>query len=508
MIKIDLFGFLVELSIVTISLNLAVFLIFTLLSGKILVKECKRHWKLLLFTLIIGAIVKLLAPVGELGGFSWEYIDNAFKILENRTLRAVPHVLGTSIIHAGTIAIFGFNYSIIEGIFVIIQVLSLALIALITFEILKNERSAMIAAAIYLFLPMNLYLSKSLLSEHYAVFFILISAYSFLIFLRVHNKSLFFLAISAFTLAAGTRVETVIFALPLLFLFFYNKAWKVFSLWEILAGLFMLAIFTFNFIGWVIFPPTFGFDEPKELKHILFSTCQLKYVPEQIGSNMWIFDPIMHPPAFVALLLSFPLFYRRNRSMFWFLALWLLTFVIFYLDYPGILFTYVPLIYVPLSMCCAVSFHELVEHSENRIGKRRAEHLISAILLLSTMPGFVGIMSGSFEAEARILHCTFSMDARNLQTLEKKCILTEPLQDVTDLGDTPKRAIRMFFKEYGIFSSVEKIKESCGKEFYYFELKRFTNKTVEERTNKEKIKEALKGPIYEGCTLNVWLVKE
>jgi hypothetical protein len=284
--------------------------------------------------------------------------------------------------------------------------------------------------------------------------------------------------------------------------------WKAFSLWEILAGLFMLAIFTFNFIGWIVMPPTFGFDEPKELKHILLSMAQLKYIPGQIRDNMWIFDPFMHPPAVIALLLMFPLLYKKDRSMFWFLSLWLLCFVIFYLDYPGLLFTYVPLIYIPLSICCAVSFHEILEHSNVAIRKEYLWMLISSFLLVSLMPGTIGIMDGSFEAEARILHCTFSMDARKLQSLEKKCILTEPLYDVKDLGDMPRKAIHMFFRDYGVFSSVEEIEEKCGGEFYYFELKRFTNKKVLERTNKMKVKEFLEEPIYKGCTIDAWIVRK
>lgn len=491
-----------------LTINFAIFLLLLALNYKILLQKVLNLWRILLAIFIFGVILKVLLPLGETGGLSWEYIENAFDILKNRPLQSLLHVQGTSVIHATTIYLFGFNYPLIELLFVIFQASSLVLIFLITSEITKDIKASLVASFIYLFLPANLYLSKSLLSEHYAAFFLLVSFYSFLLFLKENRSSLFFLAIASFTLTAGIRVEMILSALPLAFLFLSTKAWKKLSWKELFIGCFMLAFFAFNFIGWILYPINLDVPVPKELENVPLSMITLRFIPYQINRNMWVFEPIIHPPALFVLFFLYPLFYRRNKNMFWFLSLWFLCFLVFYLNYPGILFTYVPLIYIPLSICCAISFYELIYYTKNIIGRKNTELIVAAILLLSLMPGFIGIIDGSFEMETRTLHCTFSMDARNTQRiLEKKCILIEPLKDVTDLGDTPKKAIVMFFSDYGVFSDVEKIKDECGDEFYYLELKRFTNKKVEERINKNKIEGNLKEVVYSGCTFDIWLVR-
>jgi len=468
-------------------------------------------WVLVLFLLVLA--LKFLVPFGVASDTSGEYIRNAAFFLNTGTIEIQEfHGFGTTAINVLLIGLFGPNYSLLEFVFILVQALTIPLIFLFTSKLANSKKAGLLASLIYLLFPLNIYLSKSLLSGQYAALFLLLSAYSLLLFSRKKAGILFFLATASFALAVTIRLEIIILVVPLAYFFYSKKLWKELKTSELVAGLaalaalFILVLLFFQISLQRASPESMGLTE--ETSMLPLNLVMLKYIPMQLEKHGWFLDPAIHPPVLVGLLAFLPLFYKKNRQLFWFLSSWLVITLVFYLNWPGMLHTYPPLIYLPVSICCAVSFNEiacLVE--KNKKTKKRLEMLIVLVVVASMLPGIMAVSDREFNIQGRRLQCTFSMDVKALHVLEEKCILRERLWYAEGVGFLPRDMIDIFFHRHRVFHEVEEIEEKCGGSYYYFELKRFANKAILERDNKEKLSGSLRELLFEGCTLNVWAVK-
>lgn len=226
---------------------------------------------------------------------------------------------------------FGISENVAFNLVNLLSNLSVLLIFLISYMLLRNEKIALYSAFLFSLISMHIVWSNTAASEPVLIFFTLLTIFFFLLSFKINNWKVSALAIFSLAYAVQIKAEAIII-LPMILImafFFDKKFWKkisdykFYSLWIILFILIIPYLIhicqAYKYDSWDSSGEKFGIEYAK------------KNIPENLW--FWVFGhpTIEHPTLFTifALIGLIYLLKQKKRSGL-FLSIWFLIFFFLY----------------------------------------------------------------------------------------------------------------------------------------------------------------------------------
>ncbi len=294
-----------------------------------------------------------------------------------------PFLLGASFL------LFGSGESVAFNLVVILGSLSVFLVFLVSYLLLKNEKAALYSALLLALVPMHIVWSNTTASEPVFVFFALLSVLFFLVSFRTNSWKVSALAVFSLAYAAQIKTESVA-VLPLILfagMMLDKKVWKklsdyrFYSLWIILLVLitpYLIHVYQASrYDPWGSSGEKFG----------------VEYLEKNVPENAWFwafgYPAIEHPALFTAFAVIGLVYLLRNeRKSGLFLSVWFLAFFFLYASFYagsvryGTDVRYSLILYPPFVVMGGYGLYILA-----RAGKKYERH-VSAVLVSVILASF------------------------------------------------------------------------------------------------------------------------
>ncbi len=254
----------------------------------------------------------------------------------------------------------------------VVSTLSILLVFMVVYALLRNEKAALYASLLMALTPAHIVWSGSVATEIVFTFLSLLTVLAFLIYFR--NKTLKMHLFGAVSLAYTVQIrpEGLIFAATILagFLLFERDWWQKLTDYRFYMPwiIFFLLIVPHATQMYMNRGGTWGAPGGKKIS--------LDYFPHHFSENtLFWFDGMMHPAMFTLFsLIGFMYMFRENMRALLFNALWFLPlFILFTLFYAGnvtsggIGFRFVNLYCVPVLILGGYGLYKLHEIIEENI---------------------------------------------------------------------------------------------------------------------------------------------
>lgn len=230
-----------------------------------------------------------------------------------------------------TFSFFGISENVAFILVSLLGSLSVILVFLIAYLLLKNEKVAIYSAILFALIPVHIMWSGTTASEPVLVFFTLLAAFFFLISFRVGNWKMHTLAVLSIAYALQIKSEGIVL-LPIILIMILlldRNKWKRFT-----DKKFIFAWILFI----VLIIPYFMHTYYSSLHESWGSTGEMfdfKYAKTNIPENFWFwvagYPTIEHPVLFTVLMVI-GLFYllKKDRCKGIAISLWFILFFLFY----------------------------------------------------------------------------------------------------------------------------------------------------------------------------------
>ena len=263
--------------------------------------------------------------------------------------------------------------------------LSVAVIFLFTYALFNSVAIAFCTSLFVTIFPIHLVYSNSVSSEISSFFFLSLSLFILVLFIKLPETTLLYLLSATAIFSFYIRPENTLFLIPLIiffiFLFQHGKISKK-QLWNLVYFIFALAL-----------PLLTQFIDMKKIENIVArgQFWSLGLLKEQLLDNVkYLFNNIYTPCIYAIFSLPGGIFlYRTNRKIFSFFFAWFLVFFIAYSGYFAGIFSasnrYFFMCIIPLCLFAAIG----VKHLLDKCGGRYKFFIYSLLLIVFVLDSSV-----------------------------------------------------------------------------------------------------------------------
>lgn len=303
--------------------------------------------------------------------------------------------------------LFGVSETVAFGLSIAVSVLSIALIFLLSYILLRNEKIALYAALVFALLPQNIIWATTVTSEPMLVFFILLSLISLFAYISSRKPLILLLSAALISFTIQIRHEAGIFiAVAVLVLALFDKKLLATMKEEknLIVFIILLLLITPHIIHMLHASKYDNWGSNGEKLSLSYAT---KNVPD---NTAFFFENTRHPLVFTVLALIGGIYCAfKNKKA---LAILLLIFAAFFGIYGifyagsvnyGVSVRYILTVYPVFAILAGAGAYAL-----EKVFSSRMDHsyiLALALILLSFLP-FLGYTTSTWEEafDARLSH--------------------------------------------------------------------------------------------------------
>jgi len=469
-----------------------------ILNYKVLLEQFRkvstRTWIILIAILFLAFFLRAFSPSCPTNDAKmFEHVWRADRMLAGQPLIEGELQRPTGYAFLLTVAFYVFGSSVysIAGFNLIISTLTVLVVFLLTFTIIKNERYSLLAALVLCLMPLHIFYSMHSSARETALFFVSLAFLLFFIAVQNKKRKTLLLASVSIFVALTIRMENLIYVLLLAAstpLFFKRSDLKKLVL--PVGVLFLLLILMVPYF--LNAPMTFGYRSEKqgrsimeEVYHDAFpevekgATFSLHTFPATIQGNLeLLLNPLIYPVLlFFFALLSLSII-PKNRVAIPVIAWFFLVFLFHGIWFGGSLISYQlyqVLALSPLAVMIGLGFFQLGNALEPRLEsvlskarKKYAPALVTVaflgIIILAFLPSGA-LNAGKLEFWKGEI-CVFGDIASASESAgHEACFVADSCDQALFVSE--KRAVSFALPEKKVVSSIE---ECHGLEPYYFEF--------------------------------------